>query len=108
MRAARLEQDRVAGVGEHRHQRQHIFLQERLAAGDLDQRATVRRDRIDDFGQRLFLALVKGVFGIAIGAAQIAESQPHEDTRPTRPGALALDGAIDLVNRQRWLTHAEM
>ena len=98
MRAAGLEQNRVARVRQHRHQGQHIFLQQRLAAGDLDKRTIKRRDKIDDLIQCLFFAFVKCVLGIAIIAAQIAESQPHENTTLPRPGALALDRLINLID----------
>ena len=73
MRAAGLEQYRVAGIGQHRHQRQHVFLQERLAAGDLDERTVKRGHCIDNLLQSLLLSLVKGVLGIAIITTQIAE-----------------------------------
>ena len=43
VRAAGFDEDRVAGIGEHRHERQDIFLQKRFAAGDLDERAIERQ-----------------------------------------------------------------
>ena len=91
-----------------RHERKHILLQERFAAGDLDERALERFDRIDDFRQRLLFPFVKGVFRVAIGAAQIAKSQPDKNARPARPGALALNREIDLVNREIRFRHIEM
>jgi hypothetical protein len=103
MRAAGLEQDGVVRVGQHRHQRQHIFLQKWFATRYLHQRATECFHRFDDFVQRLFLAFVEGVFRVAVTAAQIAESQPHKNAWPSCPGAFTLDGVVNLVDRQPFL-----
>ena len=51
--------------------------------------------------KRLFFPLVKRIFRVAIIAAQIAEGQPDKDARFTRPGALSLDGMINLINCER-------
>ena len=106
--AARLEQNSVAGVAQDRHQREHVLLQKRFAAGDLDQRTLKTRDSIDDLFKRSFLAFVKRVFGIAIIAAQIAEGEPDKDTALARPGALALDRLVNLVDRQRLFVHSTL
>ena len=98
MRAARFQQHRMAGITKRCHQRQYIFLQQRFPARDLDERTVESSNRLRDFAERLFFAFVKRVFGIAVGAAQIAESEPNEYTWPPRPAALALDGVIDFVN----------
>jgi phosphoenolpyruvate carboxykinase (ATP) len=79
--------------------RQLVLLQKRFASGDLNQRTLVSSNGIDNLRQRSFLAFVKRVFGIAVGATQIAKCQPNEYAWPARPGALALDGVIDFVNR---------
>ena len=55
----------------------------------------------------LLFAFVKRVFGVAVAATQIAESEPNENTRPPCPAAFALDGMIDLVNGQRRFAHIE-
>ena len=101
VRAAGFDEHGAAGVAERGHQREHVFLQQRLAAGDLDERAVEREHLGEHLGHGAFVAFVKGVFGVAVGAAQVAESQPHEDAAPARPGALALDGLVDFVDRQR-------
>ena len=103
MRPTGLEQNRVTGIGEHRHERQHIFLQERLASGDLDQQALKRAHRLRDFFERQFLPLVERVLGIAISAAQIAKREAYKNARLSCPGALSLDRVIDFVNRQSLL-----
>ena len=110
-RAAGFKQDGEAGVAERAHQRQGVFLQERLAAGQFDQRQAEGRgmgserpgqsvDPGQDFRQGYFPALGEGVGGVAIGAAQIAGSQAHEDTGPAGPGAFALQAEINLVDDQ--------
>ena len=75
------------------------------AAGNFDQRTVKSRDAIDYFSQRRLLAFVEGIFGIAIIAAQIAESQSDENTTLPSTGALALDRLINLVDGQRFFAH---
>ena len=106
MRSARFEQNSVARVAQDRHQWEHMFLQERFAAGDLDQRTVKFFDSIGNFAQRHLLAFVKRVFGVAIIAAQIAESEPDKDTAFSGPGALALDRLVNLVDGQCCVVHS--
>ncbi len=89
--AARFEQNSITGIAQHRHQRQHIFLEQRLATCDLDQSTAKPCDRIYNLVQSLFLSFVKGVLGIAIIAAQIAECEPHEHTGLSYPRAFTLN-----------------
>ena len=95
-------------IAQNRHQREHVLLQERFAAGDLNQRTLKARDPINDFFERSFLAFVKGVFRVAIVAAQIAEGEPDKNTTLARPGALALDRLVNLVDRQRLFVHSTL
>ena len=106
VRAARFQQNGVAGVAQDRHQREDVLLQKRFAAGDLNEWTAKFFDLIGNFAQRHLLAFVKGVFGVAIIAAQIAEGEPDKDTPLTRPGALALDRLVNLVNRERFVVHS--
>ena len=108
MCAAGLDQYGVARVTQHRHQWQNIFLQQWLAARDLDERAFKTRDAINDILERSFLSFVKGVLGIAVTAAEIAECQPDEDTTLAGPGTLALDGFVNLVDSQRFFVHSTL
>src|SRR5206468_7740601 len=101
MRAAGFEQNRVIRVAQYRHQRQHILLQQGFAAGDLHQGTSERRYDVDNLFESLFFSFVKRVLRVAVVAAKIAEGQPHKDARLPRPGALALDRVINLVNCQR-------
>jgi hypothetical protein len=55
----------------------------------------------EDFRQGHLPAFGEGVGGVAIGTAQIAGSQAHEDTGQTRPGALALHAQVNLIDDQR-------
>ncbi len=81
-------------------------MQQRFASGDLDERTVKVFDSIGDFAQRHLLAFVKRVFGVAIIAAQITEGQPYKNTAFTRPGALALDRLVNLIDRQRLFIHS--
>ena len=60
-RAAGLEQHLVAGVAEVGEQRQRAGLQQRLAAGELDERAAEGGDPCEHFGARQPLPFVEGV-----------------------------------------------
>ena len=71
--AARFQQHGFPRVSQRRHQGQNIFLQQRFAASDLDQRTIEFQNLCHDVGHRLLFAFVKGVSGVAIIAAQIAE-----------------------------------
>jgi len=89
--AAGFEQNSITGIAQPRHERQHVLLEQRLASGNLDQRTTKPCDRIYNVVQSLFLSPVKGVLGIAIIAAQIAECEPHEHTGLSNPRAFTLN-----------------
>jgi hypothetical protein len=49
MRSACLEQDAAAGIGQECHEWKNVWLQQRLSACDLNQRAFVTENRRDDF-----------------------------------------------------------
>ena len=77
---AGLEHDGAAAGEQPVHQRVDVLLQQRLAAGDLDQRTLVPLDGGDDLVDRLFVALVEGVRRVAPAAAQIARREADEYT----------------------------
>src|SRR5579883_608991 len=81
-------------------ERVDALLQQGFTAGDLDQPTVVTADPCEDFSDRQMAAFVKGVFGIAPDAAQIASGEPDEDARQAGPSRLALDTVKDLVNAQ--------
>ena len=95
--AARFDEHDAAGVAERGHEREHVFLEKRLAAGDLDEWAIDGEQLGEDVVHGAFGAFVKRVFRVAIGAAQVAKSQPHKDAPLARPGTLALDGFVNFV-----------
>src|SRR5690606_14134586 len=87
-----------------------VAVDERLAAGDLDERRADLRDAVEDLLERHALAAVERVLGVAPHAAQRAAGQPHERAGQPRPGALALDGVDDLrdaeeIGGRRLLVH---
>src|SRR5678815_434790 len=98
--ATGLEQHRLAAVEQTLHERIHLFLQQGLAAGHLDQRAFVAIDLTEDIVQGALVALVKGIRRIAPAAPQIACGQAHEHTRPSGVCGLALHRMKDLVDGQ--------
>ena len=112
-RAAGFEQHGKAVVAERLHQRQGIFLQERFAAGQFDQRQadaggdvrqTARpiRSLAPEFpASDIFFPFGKGVGGVAVGTAQIAGRQTDENTGQTGPGAFALHAQINFIDDQR-------
>ena len=96
--AAGFEHYRTTSFEQPIHQRVHVFLQQRLAAGNLDERTTILPNRGDDLLDRHFAALVERIGGIAPGTSQIACREPHEHAGPTRPGRFALNGVEDFVD----------
>src|SRR6478672_2216927 len=108
VRAAGLQKDNVAVIAQDGHQRKHILLEQRLATRDLDKGTPKRRYRVGNLFESLFFAFVKRVLGIAIVTAKIAEGQTHKYARSPHPGALSLNGVINLVNGQClfWFWHS--
>ncbi len=98
--ATGLDQHLHAGGVQAVHQRIDVLLQQRLAAGHLDQIAAVTGDLGHDVVERHLAALVERVGAVAPGAAQVARREAHEHTRPAGVARLALDGIEDLVDRQ--------
>src|SRR5438874_6579841 len=99
--AACFQQHCFSGISQRTDQWKNIFLQERLAAGDFDQRTIEFQNFSRNLGQRFLFAFVKGIGGVAISAAQVAEGQPHKHAWKSRPSAFTLNRVIDLVNSQR-------
>ncbi len=90
----------LPGVEQPLHQRIDVGLQQRLAAGHLDDRAAARLDIGHHLVHAHLAALVEGVRRVAPAAAQVAGRQAHEDARPAGVGRLALDRVEDLVDRE--------
>ena len=100
MCAARFEQNRLARVAQDRHQWEDAGLEQRFAAGNLDERTFKTLDTLGNFFKRRLLAFIESVFRIAIVAAQIAEGEPDENAALARPGAFTLDRLVNFVDRQ--------
>src|SRR5262245_56364541 len=101
--ATRFEQDGLAIVEKALHERIDILLQQRLAAGHLNQRTPVSIDFADDIVQRALAAFVEGIWRIAPAAPQIARGQADEHTRPSGVCGLALHRVEDLVDGEHVL-----
>ena len=95
---AGLDQDAFAYITKSCHQRQHILLQERFTTCDLHHRYIVTEHFGFDVVKGLFTTFKKGVFGIAVGAAQIAKRESYKHARPASPGTLALNGGVDFID----------
>src|SRR5438046_2583591 len=100
---AGLDQHRLATLEECRHQWIHTLLQERLAAGNLDQIATKPIDLRQHVVDRSLAALVERVGSVTPRTAEVARGETHEDTPLPRIGGLALDGMEDFVDRDQTL-----
>ena len=110
VRAAGLDQHGDVQVAEAAHQRVHVFLQQRLTAGDLDERQRVAQlagevalflEFSDDLIDGHCLAAGERVRGVAVGAAEVAAGEADEGARQPGKGALALDAQVDFMNQQR-------
>src|SRR5438105_9025400 len=99
--AAGFEQHRAAAIDQRLHERIDVLLQQRLAAGDLDERAVEAVDLLEHLIDRVLAALVKRVRRVAPRAAQVAGGEAHEDTRTPGVAGLALHRIEDLVNREQ-------
>ena len=110
VRATGLDQHGEAHVAKAAHQRVNIFLQQRFAAGELNERQFVaglagEGASFFEFGDNLVddhrLAAGESVRGVAVGAAEVAAGEPDEGARQPGEGALALNAQVDFVNQQR-------
>lgn len=106
-RAAGLDQQRPARIAQSRDEFVHACLQQRLAAGDLDQLRRVHHHFCDNVVDRARRAFLEGVLRVAITAAQMAASQSHEHARHARPGRFALDRVEDFGDAKRVPRHRE-
>ena len=98
--AAGLQHHGSSGGEEPIHQRVDVFLEQRLAAGNLHQRRSVRLDGADDLVHGHLVPLVERVRRVAPAAAEVAGGQPDEHAELPRARRLALDRMKNLVDRQ--------
>src|SRR5882672_10064765 len=98
--ASGLEEHRPPAFEQLLHQRIHILLQQRLAAGHLDERTRVRVQLLEHVIERALRSFVEGVRRVAPRAPEVAGGQANEDTRPPGVARFALDGVENLVDGQ--------
>jgi hypothetical protein len=79
-----------------------VLLQQRLAAGDLDERTCVSVDSREHIVDRHLPAFMECVRRVAPRTAQIAGRQPDEHAQTAGVGRFALNRMEDLVNRQHF------
>src|SRR5206468_4669425 len=94
------EHHRPAAREQPLHQRIHLFLEQRFAAGDLHQPAAVSIHRVHDIVHRQLSAFMERIWGIAPRAAEIAGGEADEDAGLAGPRRLALNRIEDFVDRQ--------
>ena len=98
--AAGLQHHRASLVEQALHQRVDLLLQQRLAAGDLDDVTAIVAHAPDHLVHAHLLPLVERVGGVAPGTAEVAGGQADEHARPPGVGRLPLDRVKDLVDGQ--------
>ena len=102
--AAGLEHDAPARGQQTVHQRIHLVLQQRLAAGNLDERAAMPIDLGHHLVHRHLAPFVERVRRVAPGTAEVARRQPHEHAGLAGARRFALDGVEDLVDGEQFST----
>ena len=110
MRPAGFQQDHKTQIAQTSHQRMNRRLQQRLPAGDFNQRQSpslLSGIRVA-FGQATHFfhhgfqrhrsSAGKGISRIAIRTPQVAPRQTNKNARPSRPSAFALNARINLFD----------
>ena len=82
------------------HQRRRFLLKQRLSTSELNERARVRVDRLHHIVERHLLPAGKRLWRIAPATTQIARGEPDEHAGSSNMRRLALNGLVDLVDRQ--------
>jgi hypothetical protein len=88
----------VARGDEPRHQGVDVLLEERLAAGDLDQAAPVPLHLLQDLVHAHLPPLVERVRRVAPPAPEVAGREPYEDAALPGVRGLTLNRVKNLVN----------
>src|SRR5262249_27583631 len=99
--SAGLEQNGASAMEQCLHERIHLLLEQRLAAGHLDERAVVSIHSGKHGIDGLLRSLVERVRRVAPRTSQVAGGEAHEDARTPRIARLALHRVEDLVNREQ-------
>jgi hypothetical protein len=78
--AARLKEDCISGIAQSGHERETLGLGKRFPSRDLHEAASIGLHLRQDLIDRAFAASIKGIVGIAPGAAKRASSQSNKHT----------------------------
>ena len=98
----------IAGGQKLFSQRVNLFLEQRFAAGQFDERNACGRtigqaiqcfDALEHIGNAHLLPTVKSIGGIAPGTAQIASGETDEDAGKAGAGSFALNGFKNLGDK---------
>ena len=94
--AAGLKEDRITGITQSGHQWETLRLGERLTARDLHETASIGMHLCQDVIERRLVPSVKGVVGIAPGAAERTAGQSYKHTGLPGVTRLTLNTMEDL------------
>jgi hypothetical protein len=94
--AAGLKQDRIPGIAQSGHEREALGLGKRFSSSDLHEAASIGVHLRQDLIDRALVPSIKGIVGIAPGAAERASGQPHKHTGLSDIARLALNAMEDL------------
>src|SRR6185503_6867809 len=98
--ASGLEEHRPPAFEQPLHQRIHVLLEQRLAAGHFDERTCVRVQFLEHLVERALPSLVERVRRVAPRAPEIAGGQAYEHAGTSRIAGFALHRIENLVDGQ--------
>ena len=94
--AAGFKEDRIPPIAQSGHEREALGLDKRFPSGDLHEAAPISLHRSEGLIDRALVSSVKGIVGIAPGAAERASGQPYKHTGLSDVARLTLDAMEDL------------
>jgi hypothetical protein len=95
---AGLKEDCIAGIAQSGHEREALRLVKRFPSRDLHEATPIGVHLLQDLIDRALLPSVKGIVGIAPGAAERASGQPYKHTGLSGVARLTLNAMEDLGN----------
>jgi hypothetical protein len=94
--AAGLKENCIARIAQPGQERETLRLGKRFPSGDLHEAAPITMHLRQNFIDRTVLPSIKGIVGIAPGAAERASGQPYKHTGLSSVARLALNAMEDL------------
>jgi hypothetical protein len=94
--AAGLKEDRIAGIAQSGNERETLRLDKRFPSRDLHEAAPIVMHLSQDLIDRALVPPIKGIVGIAPGAAERASGQSYKHTGLSDIARLALNAMEDL------------